>query len=134
LIKAKKGSPYSATTLINDQTEVMNAYANRGFPNVRFEYSTTAEPDQANRVDLSYKITEGSQIFVDRVLISGLHFTRPFVVEREMKIHQGDPLSQRNMLDSQSRLYDMGIFNEVDMPVQNPDGETSHKNVNFQVT
>jgi outer membrane protein assembly complex protein YaeT len=134
LINAQEGQPYSASTLINDQTEVMNAYANRGFPNVRFEYSTTAEPDKANRVDLTYKITEGSQIFVDRVLISGLHFTRPFVVEREMKIHQGEPLSQRNMLDSQSRLYDMGIFNEVDMAVQNPDGEASHKNVNFQMT
>jgi len=43
-------------------------------------------------------------------------------------------LSQREMLDSQSGLYNMGIFNEVDMAVQNPDGEATHKNVNFQMT
>ena len=134
LVSAQEGQPYSASTVINDQTEVMNAYANRGFPNVRFEYLSAPDPGDAYRINLIYRITEGSQVFVDRVLISGLHFTRPFVVEREMQLHSGEPLSQRNMLDTQSRLYDMGIFNEVDMAVQNPDGEASHKNVNFQMT
>jgi outer membrane protein assembly complex protein YaeT len=134
LISAGEGQPYSDTTLINDQTEVMNAYTNRGFPRVKFEHSATPEAGDPNKIDVSYKITEGPQVFVDRVLFAGLHFTRPFVVEREMKIRSGQPLSQRQMLDSQNGLYDMGIFNEVDMAVQNPDGEATHKNVNFQMT
>src|SRR5260370_25590383 len=37
------------------------------------------------------------------------------------------------MWDTKIRLYNMGIFNEVDMAVQNPDGEATHKNVNFQM-
>lgn len=131
LIAATEGQPYSDSTVINDQTEVMDAYYNRGFPNVRFDYTTQAEPGDPTKVDVSYKITEGAQIFVDRLLISGLHYTRPFVVEREMQLKSGDPVSQQKMLDSQRRLYDMGIFNEVDMAVQNPDGEATHKNINF---
>ncbi|MGH9565232.1 MAG: BamA/OMP85 family outer membrane protein, partial [Candidatus Angelobacter sp.] len=133
ITSATEGQPYSSSTVINDQTSIMDAYFNRGFPDVKFGYSTSAEHDDTNKIDITYTIVEGKQIFVDRVLIAGLHYTRPFVVEREMKISSGEPLSQQQMLDSQSRLYDMGIFNEVSMAVQNPDGETTHKNVNFQV-
>lgn len=131
-VSAAEGQPYSDATVITDQTSLMDAYFNRGFPNVKVDYTTTPEQDPT-KVDVTYKITEGAQVFVDRVLISGLHFTRPGVVEREMKINSGEPLSQQQMLESQSRLYDMGIFNEVNMAVQNPDGDSTHKNVNFQL-
>ncbi len=133
LIGAGEGQPYADSTVINDQTEVLNAYTNRGFPSVKFEYTATPQADNPLKIDLAYKITEGPQVFVDQVLIAGLHYTRPFVVQREMKIRSSQPLSQRQMLDSQNRLYNMGIFNEVDMAVQNPDGEATHKNVNFQM-
>ena len=33
------------------------------------------------------------------------------------------------MLDTQHRLYDLGIFNQVDTAVQNPDGTSRSKNV-----
>jgi outer membrane protein assembly factor BamA len=71
---------------------------------------------------------------VDKVLYSGLHYTKGFVVQREMKIQPNGPLSQQQMLDSQRRLYDLGIFNEVNMAVQNPEGDATHKNVSFQVS
>lgn len=131
MISATEGQPYSDSTVINDQTEVMDAYFNRGFPDVRFDYTTQPQADDPTRIDVSYKISEGPQIFVDRLLISGLEHTRPFVVEREMQLRSGDPVSQQKMLESQRRLYDMGIFNEVNMAVQNPDGKTTHKNLNF---
>ena len=134
LIAATEGQPYSDATVINDQTEVMDAYFNRGFSNVRFDYSTQAEPDDPTKIDVTYKITEGRQVFVDKVLIAGLHFTRPSVVEHQMRIKPDGPISQEQMLDTQRRLYDMGIFNEVNMAVQNPDGDATHKNVNFQIS
>ena len=38
---------------------------------------------QANpqRMDVLYKITEGQRVFVNRVLVTGLNFTRPYIVE-----------------------------------------------------
>jgi outer membrane protein insertion porin family len=134
LISAQTGQPYSDSTVINDQTEVLNAYFDRGFPDARFSYSTKPQEGDANKINISYEIVEGRQVFVNRLLISGLHYTRPFVVNHEMKIRSGQPLSQRAMLDSQNGLYNLGLFNEVDMAVQNPEGETNHKNVNFQLT
>lgn len=134
VISAAEGQPYSDSMVVNDQTQVMDAYFNRGFPNVRFEYGSAQDPKDATRINLTYKITEGQEIFVDKVLISGLNYTRPFIVEREMKVRTGEPLSQQKMLNTQSRLYDMGIFNEVNMAVQNPDGDSTHKNVNYQLS
>lgn len=133
LITAAEGQPYSDTTVSDDQTEVMNAYLNRGFPEARFEYAAVPEAGDPTRVDLTYHIIEGEQIFVNRVLVAGLHYTRPFVVDREMKIRSGAPLGEGAILESQTRLYDLGIFNAVEVAVQNPEGITSHKNVDFQL-
>jgi outer membrane protein insertion porin family len=134
LISAQTGQPYSDATVINDQTEVLNSYFDRGFPDARFSYSTTPQEGDANKVNISYHIVEGRQVFVNRLLIAGLHYTRPFVVNHEMRIRSGQPLNQRAMLDSQNGLYNLGLFNEVNMAVQNPDGETTPKNVNFQLS
>jgi outer membrane protein assembly complex protein YaeT len=133
MISAAEGQPYSNSTVITDQTVILNEYYNLGFPKVTFEYATHPQVDDPNKIDVTYKIVEGPQVFVDKVLIAGLHYTHPFVVDREVKIGSGDRLSQNQMLDSQRRLYDMGIFNEVNVAVQNPEGETPSKGVNFQL-
>ncbi len=134
MISASEGQPYSDFMVLSDQTEVMDGYFNLGFPQVKFEYTTQPEPADPHKIDITYKITEGPQVFVDKVLISGLNYTRPFVVGREIKIGSGDRLSQSQMLDSQRRLYDMGIFNQVSVAVQNPDGDATQKNLNFQLS
>jgi outer membrane protein insertion porin family len=134
MISASEGQPYSDSTVIADQSVILDGYYNLGFPKVQFEYVTQPEADNPNKVDVTYKIKEGPQVFVDKVLIAGLNFTRPYVVEREIKIGNGDRLSQNQMLDSQRRLYDMGIFNEVGVAVQNPEGDTTRKDVNFQLS
>jgi len=134
LITASEGQPYSDSMVIADQSVILDEYYNFGFPKVKFDYTTQPEADNPNRIDVIYKVSEGPQVFVDKVLISGLNYTRPFIAEREIKIGSGDRLSQSQMLDSQRRLYDMGIFNEVGVAVQNPEGDATSKKVNFQLS
>ena len=134
LITASEGQPYSDSMVITDQSVILEQYYNLGFPKVKFDYTTTAEAANPNKIDVVYTINEGAQVFVDKVLISGLNYTRPFIVEREIKIAAGDRLSQSQMLDSQRRLYDMGIFNEVGVAVQNPEGDATSKKINFQLS
>ena len=59
--------------------------------------------------------------------------TRDYVVDRELQVHAGDPLSQQDLLNTQTRLYNLGIFSQVDAAVQNPDGNDPLKNVLVQV-
>jgi outer membrane protein insertion porin family len=136
IIVATEGQPYSDANVANDQTEVTNYYFNHGFPEVKFEAAAHPLKDTPERMEVTYKITEGQPVSLDRILVSGLHYTKPFIVEREedeVAAKQGEALSQEKMLDLQRRLYDLGIFNSVDMAVQNPEGDATRKNVNFQI-
>jgi outer membrane protein insertion porin family len=44
-------------------------------------------------------------------------------------VQPGAPLSQQDMLESQRRLYDLGLFQRVDTAIQNPEGTEARKNV-----
>lgn len=134
LLATIENQPFSNFNMATDRDNVVNHYFNRGFPEVRFEWVTQPVEGDPTRMNVTYKITEGRRLFVDRVLISGLYFTQPFVVDRELLIRDGEPLSQAEMFDSQRRLYDLGIFNEVEVAVQNPEGQARHKNVMFDIT
>ena len=128
-----KGQPFSEANIVNDRDALTYYYYDRGFPNVQFESSATPVPGQPSRMNVVYKITEGQQVFVDQVVITGLNYTRPYIVNRQMRIHPEDPLSQNRMIDSQRRLYSLGLFNEVDMAVQNPEGQQPTKDVLFNI-
>ena len=128
-----QGQPYSDSNVANDRDAITYYYYNHGFPNVQFEASATPAPGEPQRMNVLYKIIEGQQVFVDRVVVTGLDFTRPYIVNRQMRIRADDPLSQSRMVDSQRRLYNLGLFNEVDMAVQNPEGIEPSKDVLFNI-
>ncbi len=123
------GQPFSEANMASDRDALVNFYFNRGFPDVTMTYAAQPLPGQPTRMAVTYTIHEGERVYVNRVLVSGLYYTRPFVVDRQIVPHPGDPLSQADMLKTQSRLYDLGIFNAVDVAVQNPEGEEAYKNV-----
>jgi outer membrane protein insertion porin family len=133
LVSTTPGQPYSEPNVVADQNQVTDYYFNQGFPEVRFESFAKPESDVPNKMDLTYKISEGQQVFVDKILTTGLLHTRPFVVQREMAVQSGGPLSQDLMLQTQQHLYDLGIFNAVNMAVQNPEGDDTRKNINFEL-
>jgi outer membrane protein assembly factor BamA len=80
-------------------------------------------------VNVVFHVTEGPQIFVGKVLLSGLHFTRPDTVERAITLHVGDPLNQTALMETQRNLYEFALFNEVDTAVENPEGGETRKTV-----
>ncbi len=132
LINTAAGQPFSASTLAQDRDSVLNFYFNNGFPDVQLEVAAKPALGEANRMDVEYSIKEGEQVFVDRVLVSGLENTNSWVVARDLQVHRGEPLSQDKLYSSQAGFYDLGIFNEVEMAVQNPEGRSKYKDVLFQ--
>jgi outer membrane protein insertion porin family len=130
-LNTQPGQPFSDVNVAQDRDILLNYYFNNGFPHATFEAS--AKPDDANRMDVVFQIHEGERSYVDNVLVSGREFTRPYIVNRELEIKPGDPLSQSSLLDTQQRLYNLGIFSQVDTAVQNPDGVEPNKNVLVQL-
>jgi len=121
------GQPYSDSRIADDRDIILNYYFDNGFPNATLD--ATAKPAADSKMDVTFAIHEGARIFVNRVLVAGREFTRPYVVQHEVQVAPSDPLSQSDMLESQQKLYDLGIFSQVDTAVQNPEGSEPRKNV-----
>ena len=71
--------------------------------------------DLPHQIDLRFTIHEGRQQFVRAVLISGNRVTRTTLINRQVTLGPGDPLSPREMTDIQRRLYDRP---PLDVPLQ----------------
>ncbi|HKW33875.1 MAG TPA: POTRA domain-containing protein [Candidatus Acidoferrum sp.] len=85
--------------------------------------------EQADAVRLVYHIQEGPQTRVRTVLISGYEHTRPGVIRREVRIKPPEPLREGDVVESQRRLYNLGIFNRVTIEPQNPAGTDVYKDI-----
>jgi len=131
-LNTQAGQPYSEQNLASDRESILNFYFNRGFPNATLDI-TSQPSSQPDREDVTYTIQEGERFSVNQVIVGGLENTRNYVVQREVQIHTGDSLSQQDLLDTQTKLYNLGIFSEVDTAVQNPEGTDPEKNVLVQV-
>ena len=133
LLNAQEGQPYSLITLSGDRDAMFGYYLSHGFEQARVEVKQQAASADAQKTDVTLKVTEGEQVFVERVLESGTGHTRASVVARETTFHAGDPLDESALLDTQRRLYGLALFNEVTTAVQNPDGDVPLKNVLLQL-
>jgi outer membrane protein assembly complex protein YaeT len=127
------GQPYSELDLANDREEILNYFFDHGFPNATLDITTQASPKDPDREDVTFSIHEGELFSIDHVLVAGLEHTRDYVVDRELQVHSGQALSQQALLNTQTRLYDLGIFSQVDTAVQNPEGDDPKKNVLVQL-
>ncbi len=132
-LSSHTGQPFSEASVVSDRDAITYYYYDHGYPNMQFESSATPVSGEPQRMDVLYKISEGQRVFVDRVLVTGLRYTRPYIVNRQMRIRGGQPLSQNRMVESQRRLYSLGLFNEVNMAVQNPEGLEPSKDVLFNL-
>jgi outer membrane protein insertion porin family len=85
--------------------------------------------EQAAAVRLVYHIQEGPQTRVRRVLIGGYEHTRLGVIHREVHITVKEPLREGDVVESQRRLYNLGVFNRVTIEPQNPSGTDPEKDI-----
>src|SRR5216684_2245350 len=85
--------------------------------------------EQAEAVRLVYHIQEGPQTRVRRILIGGYEHTRPGVIHREVHIKVKEPLREGDVVESQRRLYNLGVFNRVTIEPQNPNGTNPEKDI-----
>jgi outer membrane protein assembly complex protein YaeT len=126
------GQLLSPRSLAGDRDALWTDYLSRGFDQARVEVTQVAESGDPNKVDVVFHITEGKQIFVRKVLITGLHYTRPDTVAKAITLHPGDALNQTALMETQRNLYDFALFNQVDTAVENPAGGENYKTVLIQ--
>ena len=127
-LASNAGQPFSKNNVALDRDYILNLYQSGGYPDAAFDWRMAPGPG-SNEVTVAYKITEGAPRFVRDVLLTGLRTTRRRLVDPNVLLKEGDPLSWTQMGVMQRRLYDLGVFDKVDMAIQNPQGDTENKYV-----
>jgi outer membrane protein assembly factor BamA len=134
LMNTSAGQLVSPQNLAGDRDALLTDYLSRGFDQVRIEVDEKPQPENANVLNVVFHITEGEQVFVRKVLLTGLLFTRTDTVAKAITLHPGDPLNQTALLETQRNLYNFALFNEVDTAIENPTGAETRKTVLLQIT
>jgi outer membrane protein insertion porin family len=134
LLNTSPGQLFSPQNLAGDRDALLTDYLSRGFDQVQIEVEEQTEVADPAKIDVVFQIHEGQQIFVRKVLVSGLHYTRPETVAKRITLHPGDPLDQTALAQTQRNLYELALFTEVNTAVQNTTGEEPYKTVLLQTT
>lgn len=132
MLSSMPGQPFAIATVASDRDTVLNWYFNNGYPDTTFDADVKPVPGK-HQMALKYQIREGRRNFVREVLISGLKTTRRDLVTSRLSVTPGAPLSQSSIVETQRRLYDLGIFAKVDVAVQNPEGRERNRYVLLQL-
>ncbi|MGH9377330.1 MAG: POTRA domain-containing protein [Terriglobia bacterium] len=119
-LRLKAGQPYSQPSLNHDRDRIMSAYLNLGYLNAAFKPQIAKVPGRPHHVEVTYVINEGPQAFIQSVLIMGQRRTQTQFISRTANIQSGAPLSERELLGSESRLYDLGIFDWASVQPRRP--------------
>ena len=102
---------YSSKKMRADITTIRSFYGSRGYadalvtPDIR-----DAGP---NRVNITYRITEGSKFRVGRVNITGNTKTKDKVIRREIPLKPGDMFNSVELETTKARLDNLQYFSDV---------------------
>ena len=131
-LSSQEGQPFSEFDVASDRQSILDRYGSAGFADATFEW-TWGPGTKPYTVDLQFVISEGSPQFVREVVVTGSSATRRQLVQSQLTEHTDDPLSASSMADTQRKLYDLGIFSQVNMAVQDPDGDEGRRTVLFDL-
>ncbi len=112
LITVRPGSAYNQETVEKSVEKLTLALSDRGeaFAQVK----VVPKRDAAGRlVNLAFRIEDGPRIYVERIDIVGNKKTKDFVIRREFKVAEGEPVNRFLIERGRKRVQALGFFKSV---------------------
>ncbi len=131
-VKTIKGDVFNAN-LVDDTIDKLTGRLNDlGYAFV--EINTDYRRDTENLIiGVTYKISEGPKVYINRININGNVRTLDKVIRREFRIAEGDPFNAAKLRRSKQRLDNLGFFDKVDLENQRTDSPDK-ADINVSVT
>ncbi len=120
------GAPFSQQNMAKDRVVILSFFSNRGYAKVQLKSAFQPVAGE-HAMDVTYTVYPGNKETVRQVLLLGNKYTRPSTIRRELTIAPGQASNESGLLDSQNRLYDLGVFNKVQIAPQDPNGDETSK-------
>ena len=126
---AKRGI-FSREVFQRDILTLTDRYSERGY--LFADIAPIINTDRVNHiVDLGLEISEGKQVFVERIEISGNTKTRDKVIRRDIALIEGDLYNSRLLARSRQHLNNLGYFEDVKIDTRRG---TAEDRVDIEVT
>ena len=104
------GAPYSPRKLTEDRNRISATYLNRGYLNAEVKAAVQPNSGDPHHVNIVYTITEHQLVRVDEVVYLGRKRTKLPLIVRTAQIPAETPMKRGTLLEAESRLYDLNIF------------------------
>ena len=127
-LQSKPGRAFSPITAQIDREAITRYYADRGYVSAAVRYDTAPAPHPGELI-LTFHIETGPEERIQRVAVVGRKFTRDGTIARELVIKAGDPLRQADVLETQRRLYDLGVLSQVQIAPEDPGSDETDRTV-----
>jgi outer membrane protein insertion porin family len=112
LLALRTNDTFSPAELARDRGRIEGHYAEHGYIFARAEIEAHLN-EERKEVNITYHITEGALIHVEKIDIRGNKVTRDDVIRRELTIKPGDIFNRREVERSRLKIHGLGFFYEV---------------------
>jgi outer membrane protein insertion porin family len=117
LIQLKPGEVFSRKQVRDSLRAITDSYSEIG--RARAEVNPETENDVDKRlVNVTFAITEGPEVYVERINITGNSRSSEKVLRRELRLAEGDLFNYQRLVRSRQRLFNLGYFEEVNVATE----------------
>lgn len=113
-LKVREGGTYSPSVVENNIARLERRALELGQNFVRVEPRVTRN-DRDLTLDVTYELSRGPRVFVERIDIEGNNTTLDRVIRRQFKIVEGDPFNPREIRQSAERVRALGYFGNAEV-------------------
>ena len=128
---AKSGGFFDRSVMRTDLQKLSEYYSDYGYAFAESD-AKMARDENAKAVALTYILSKGSKVSINRILIEGNTKTRDNVIRREMRLADGDLYSGAMLRRSNARLTKLDFFETVEITPE-PTGSPETLNLRVKV-
>jgi outer membrane protein assembly factor BamA len=116
----RAGAPYSPRRLSEDRNRITANYQNRGYLNAEVKATVRREAGDSHAVNVTYAVDEHQMVRVGDVVYLGQKVTRLSFIRKTAKVSNETPMRRVDLLQAESRLYDLNIFDWASVGPKRP--------------
>ena len=112
LVPIREGDLYESDKIESSVDALTFAAGSAGYAFVEINPTYRANPD-TDTVDVTFNVSEGQRVYIDRINVVGNTRTIDPVIRRELALTEGDAFNRALMERSRNNLRSLGFFKDV---------------------
>ena len=131
-VEYRRGKLYNQERFDETVRGLQDKYADKGYLKAAL-IPDKVYNEKTGETDVTFNVTENTQIFVDHVDVEGNKATKTYVLRREITQKEGEVFSSSKTRRSQEKIFNLGFIDDVS-PVINPTADPDKVDLVFDVT